>query len=215
MSEVSVFFTMDWAAALSNMIVAVETGLVDYVPLRWHRRQAFSHCGLVYSDDPERPADAECFECVGHIQSATGKNGMRGPFPLSELTAWQANDRENRRLALLKVPGLIPDEVEASHCKALWAVKMIEYSGLQLVQNLRGYVLRRGIGLDARTPTRWTCVEGVLRCLPPRITVPHFKVGNYLFDEYCPWGDRGPGLYQLLVKYQATVRGYSAHGASK
>jgi hypothetical protein len=40
-----------------------------------------------------------------------------------------------------------------------------------------------------------------MRVLPGRVLTPHFKLGDFLFDEYAPWAEKGPGFYQLLMEY--------------
>jgi len=208
--KLQLFFTINWASKFNRAIALYEAGIAKYAKARSGGLFIAVHTGAIYTYDESDqvawniPASRrEYFESIIAVDEQTGKTGPRGPYPFERLSAWQAVDPKNRRLEVLDVPGLTPDELIASRQRALWAVRNIGYARYQLVQNLLGVKLKIGPLRFTRSRGLWTCVEYAMQLLPARLAKSDFGLGYVLFDEYCPWGSDSYGLYQLLNSYNA------------
>lgn len=203
------FFTLDLSGPLSNMIIMAAGGFRKWIQARQGEIQAFSHTGPLFTGEPGELDGIPCpdglvrayFESRGKRDSQTGKTGVRGPYPWSKLANWRDAKPDRRMLAIVSMPGLTAWEIQTAYERCQWAVPNIKYAHYQIAQNARGFGFRRGIGLDKRSPLQWTCVEFDMRILPGRVLTPHFQLGDFLFDEYAPWAEKGPGFYQMLLEY--------------
>jgi len=213
------FFSADLSTLGSNAIILGTGGLVDWWRVRTGRLAGFSHCGPVFwgwgappslpSAEPlelRRAGGAFYYESIWSVDSQTHKTGVRGPKPLADLLAWRDEDPEHHKVELVEIPGVTEMEMSLAHSRCEWAKQNIKYAKGQIFQNALGFLFKRGIRLDQRTPLAWTCCELFLRVMPARLLVDAFRLGDYLFDEYCPWGDRGPGVYQMLRKHVEAMK---------
>jgi len=197
------FFSADLSTLGSNAIILGTGGLVDWWKVRTGRKPGFSHMGLIF----DIQIDAWYYESVWSMDPETHKTGVRGPKPLKDLLAWRDEDPENHKVEIIEIPGLSEEEIHTAQARCEWAKRKIGYAKGQIFQNAMGFLFKRGIRLDQRTPLAWTCCEMFLRVIPTWLAVSVFRVGDFLFDEYCAWGDQGPGVYQLLKRYIETKKG--------
>lgn len=146
------------------------------------------------------------FESRAGRDSVTNRTGVRGPVPLSELDIWQAESPEKRAYGLQQI--VLPKGANADElglCAfgiCAWASRNVSYAPLQLWWNYVGFRAGRGVPLGRRTSDKWTCVEMVVRALPPWYSVPLLGLGDVLYDEYAPSSGRLPkvGLYELIER---------------
>lgn len=205
------FFSTDLGSLGSNAILLGAGGLVDWWKVRRGRKSGYSHMGLVF----EGWAGSVYYESVWSVDPETHKTGVRGPKPLKDLLDWRDEVPAKRKVEFVEVPGCTEEEIARMQSRCEWAKQNIQYAKGQIFQNAMGFLFKRGIGLDRRTPRAWTCCEFFLRVLPARLAIEAFRVGDYLFDEYCPWGDRGPGVYQMVKKHQERKTGLAALGSQR
>jgi len=138
------------------------------------------------------------FESIGVRDKRTGKTGARGPYDFERVVRWAQVAPRRRALLIQDLPHMDTAETENAFKQCIWAVREIRYAHLQIARNWLGLRLGRGIPLRRRSPGRWTCVEMLVRILPPRIAVPVLRLGDILYDEYCPSGMRGPGVWEMF-----------------
>ena len=106
------------------------------------------------------------FESIWTKDPATGKTGVRGPIPLSNVIDWRAADPDNRTIEYQPKDGYLPltqDEAWDAWHRLNQAVRTVKYAPLQLVQNWMarrlGIYIHKGIG----STSKWTCSETPLR----------------------------------------------------
>jgi len=137
------------------------------------------------------------FESIGKRDKLSGKTGVRGPYDLRRVCAWQAKHPKVRRLELVNLPDVRPEEVPRAFRRCCRAVPTVKYAFLQLVQNWKGVRLKLGIAPRRRSPDHWHCVETFVRVMR-EWALRNARLGDVLFDEYVPAGKRGFGLYDMI-----------------
>lgn len=197
---------------------------IEYNPVSWSIRSAtkgdYSHTGQKYTASPLElvrtpvlmsPDDLKrlhkdddglirfYMESIATKDKITGKTGVRGPYPWSKLEEWEA---KNKRRKVITQPLPLTSKQSAIMChNALEAIWLIEYAHVQIMRNWSGYRLGRGVPLRRRSRLKWTCVEFNVRMLSAvdaAMAVEALDLGDILYDEYCPSGKRGPGLYEKI-----------------
>jgi hypothetical protein len=159
----------------------------------------------------EQPGDKVrlYFESISKIDERTGKTGVRGPYSFNRVVAWRTegaytwlgHPRNSRTIEIQELPFITSEQAQIMMRLASNKVSRIEYAKVQIFRNWLGYRFGRGVPLNRRSRTRWTCVEFAVWLIAQvhcAWAIKHLDLGYILFDEYCPSGRRGPGLFEKV-----------------
>lgn len=155
----------------------------------------FSHAFPIFYPDDAPPF---YFESVWKKDAVTGKNGIRGPLPLSKVHVWIAEDHRHAFALQPADPNqylpFTPEEVQRAHKMAQAAVGTVRYASAQILRNL--ITQRLGIRISSAwgSPNRWTCSEFCVRLIPGW-AAKFFGWPNLTTDDIPPSGDRFISLW--------------------
>jgi len=147
-------------------------------------------------------------ESISKKDSRTGKTGVRGPYLFSRVLEWQREGHymwlgkqcNHRRIMIQELP-VTSDQAAIALRLACRMVPIIKYAHVQIIQNWLGFRFGRGIPLNRRSRKKMTCVEffvWLLAHIIPDWVIKYLDLGYIGFDEYCPSGTRGPGVYDMI-----------------
>jgi len=167
----------------------------------------YSHMALGFS----LLGDGEVYyESYWLRDSDTGRTGVRGPLPMSDLDAWVSGNKYRKadQLELYYPPDLV--KIAMAYCDS--CVGKIGYSHIQLVQNLKLSIFGTAPRPDNATPEAWTCSEFPARVIdyidPGSVGDPGGPLRKFLgvgthvtFDSVTPAGKYG--LWEAMEKQNA------------
>lgn len=142
------------------------------------------------------------YESYWRKDEDTGKTGVRGPVPWSDLTDWAARHPRTRKILVQDLP--YDDQLCNLALRfSQAAVKEIRYPMSQLWQNFKNNVLCLGNPRWAISPKAWTCSEAAARVwahIDPAAVIEHLRLGDILFDQVAPSGRRF-GLMEAVNRF--------------
>lgn len=155
----------------------------------------YSH---VFVDFLDNDGQEVYFESLWKKDPTTGKDGLRGPMPLSNVVDWQAEDVAHRRLEMQPADGWLPlsqTEAQAAYDTMLSMVGRIRYAPGQLVQNWFGRRTGLFVRFGGGSRNAWTCSETCIYCLPSRFWN-CYEIPFFTADDQAPSGTGLPSIYE-------------------
>lgn len=165
--------------------------------------------GLGESED--KPITRVYFESWWKKDKATGKTGMRGPRPWSEVVDWR-DEKEGRKLICQELPHSHARVFETyKYC--LERVKDIRYPHWQLLHNFMTNVVGTSGHRWGVSPKKWTCSEAAARVwahIDPKAVLEFMRIGDIYFDHVTPGGKKY-GLMEAVHIYMAWAEMFGGH----